>query len=89
MEEVFQNIIKERLYLETGIQFQKFNTIYQLYSLKKTQSEVLEKAKTFLMIPDYLHYLLSGISANEYTNASSTQLLNAFTKNGTKRFSIH
>lgn len=80
MEEVFQKIMKERLYLETGIQFQKFNTIYQLYSLKKTQPEVLEKAKTFLMIPDYLHYLLSGISANEYTNASSTQLLNAFTK---------
>lgn len=80
MEEVFQKIMKERLYLETGIQFQKFNTIYQLYSLKKTNPEVLEKAKTFLMIPDYLHYLLSGIPANEYTNASSTQLLNAFTK---------
>lgn len=80
MEEVFQKIMKERLYLETGIQFQKFNTIYQLYSLKKTKPEVLEKAKTFLMIPDYLHYLLSGIPANEYTNASSTQLLNAFTK---------
>ncbi|WP_312099337.1 rhamnulokinase [Niallia sp.] len=80
MEEVFQKIMKERLYLETGIQFQKFNTIYQLYALKKTQPEVLEKAKTFLMIPDYLHYLLSGIPANEYTNASSTQLLNAFTK---------
>jgi rhamnulokinase len=80
MEEVFQKIMKERLYLETGIQFQKFNTIYQLYSLKKTKPEVLEKANTFLMIPDYLHYLLSGIPANEYTNASSTQLLNAFTK---------
>lgn len=80
MEEVFQKIIKERLYLETGIQFQKFNTIYQLYSLKKAQPDVFEQAKTFLMIPDYLHYLLSGIAANEYTNASSTQLLNAFTK---------
>lgn len=80
MEEVFQKIMKERLYLETGIQFQKFNTIYQLYSLKKTQPEVFAQAKTFLMIPDYLHYLLSGIAVNEYTNATSTQLLNAFTK---------
>ncbi|WP_251551469.1 rhamnulokinase [Neobacillus muris] len=80
MEEVFQIISKERLYLETGIQFQKFNTIYQLYSIKKNHPEILEKAKTFLMIPDYLNYLLTGKKANEYTNATSTQLVNAFTK---------
>ncbi|MDQ0257033.1 rhamnulokinase [Evansella vedderi] len=80
MEEVFQTISKERLYLETGIQFQKFNTIYQLYSIKKNNPEILEKAKTFLMIPDYLNYLLTGVKANEYTNATSTQLVNAFTK---------
>ncbi|RKL66864.1 rhamnulokinase [Salipaludibacillus neizhouensis] len=80
MEEVFEIISKERLYLETGIQFQKFNTIYQLYSLKKNDPEVLKKAKTFLMIPDYLNFLLTGIKSNEYTNATSTQLVNAFTK---------
>src|SRR5699024_11185076 len=81
MEEVFQLISKERLYLETGIQFQKFNTIYQLYYLKKHHPEILNKAKSFLMIPDYLNYLLTGKKANEYTNATSTQLVNAFTKN--------
>lgn len=80
MEEVFEMISKERLYLETGIQFQKFNTIYQLYSLKKNYPEILKKAKTFLMIPDYLNFLLTGIKSNEYTNATSTQLVNAFTK---------
>lgn len=80
MEEVFSIISKERLYLETGIQFQKFNTIYQLYYLKKTYPEVLAKAKTFLMIPDYLNFLLTGKKVNEYTNATSTQLVNAFTK---------
>lgn len=80
MEEVFSVISKERLYLETGIQFQKFNTIYQLYYLKKTSPEILEKAKTFLMIPDYLHFLLTGKKVNEYTNATTTQLVNAFTK---------
>ncbi|MDT8860161.1 rhamnulokinase [Alkalihalobacillus sp. MEB130] len=80
MEEVSDILMKERLYLETGIQFQKFNTIYQLYSLKKHSPEVLAKAKSFLMIPDYLHYLLTGVKANEYTNATSTQLINAFTK---------
>ncbi|ALX49016.1 rhamnulokinase [Lentibacillus amyloliquefaciens] len=80
MEEVFQQISKERLYLETGIQFQKFNTIYQLYYLKKNHPEILDKAKSFLMIPDYLNYLLTGNKTNEYTNATSTQLVNAFTK---------
>ncbi|MCC3355859.1 rhamnulokinase [Bacillus sp. REN16] len=80
MEEVFELFSKERLYLETGIQFLKFNTIYQLYSIKKNNPEILDKAKSFLMIPDYFNYLLTGKKANEYTNATSTQLVNAFTK---------
>jgi len=80
MEQVFEKIMKERLYLETGIQFQKFNTIYQLYAIKLKTPEILDKAKSFLMIPDYFNYLLTGKKANEYTNATSTQLVNAFTK---------
>ncbi|MEH7545853.1 rhamnulokinase [Neobacillus vireti] len=80
MEQVFEKIMKERLYLETGIQFQKFNTIYQLYSIKQNAPEILDQAKSFLMIPDYFNYLLTGKKANEYTNATSTQLVNAFTK---------
>ncbi|RAS77994.1 rhamnulokinase [Priestia endophytica] len=80
MDEVFKTIMKERLYLETGIQFQKFNTIYQLYSLKQNNPEILDKAASFLMVPDYFNYLLTGKKANEYTNATSTQLVNAFTK---------
>ncbi|MFY0762341.1 rhamnulokinase [Metabacillus dongyingensis] len=80
MEEVFNIIPKEKLYLETGIQFQKFNTIYQLYALKTSSPEVLEKATAFLMIPEYFNFLLTGKKANEYTNATSTQLVNAFTK---------
>lgn len=80
MEQVFEKIMKERLYLETGIQFQKFNTIYQLYSIKQQSPKILDQAKSFLMIPDYFNYLLTGKKANEYTNATSTQLVNAFTK---------
>lgn len=80
MEEVFKLIPKEELYSGTGIQFQKFNTIYQLFSIKKRNPEILERAKTFLMIPDYLNFLLTGKKANEYTNATSTQLVNAVTK---------
>ncbi|MDN4526649.1 rhamnulokinase [Fictibacillus fluitans] len=80
MEKVFEIFSKERLYLETGIQFQKFNTIYQLYSLQQNCPEVLKKAESFLLIPEYFNFLLAGVKASEYTNASSTQLVNAFTK---------
>ncbi|NRY61395.1 rhamnulokinase [Clostridium beijerinckii] len=78
MEEAFKIIPKDMMYLYTGIQFQRFNTVYQLLSIKKNNPEVLDKAKTFLMIPDYLNFLLTGKKINEYTNASSTQLVNSF-----------
>ncbi len=78
MEEAFKVIPQDMLYLYTGIQFQRFNTVYQLLSIKKNNPEILDKAKTFLMIPDYLNFLLTGKKANEYTNATSTQLVNSF-----------
>lgn len=80
MEEVFKIISKDMLYLYTGIQFQRFNTIYQLMAIKKKNPENLKKAKTFLMIPDYFNFLLTGKKVNEYTNATSTQLVNSFDK---------
>jgi rhamnulokinase len=70
----------QECYARTGIQYQKFNTIYQLMAVKRDHPEYLEKAKTFLMIPDYLNFVLTGVKANEYTNASTTGLLNAGTK---------
>lgn len=78
MEEVFKDIPPDMLYLYTGIQFQRFNTIYQLLAIKKKKPEILEKAKTFLMVPDYLHFMLTGEKVNEYTNATTTQLVNSF-----------
>ena len=65
------------LYNKTGIQFQKFNTFYQLKSEKE---ETLKKVKSFLMIPDYFHYLLTGKKVNEYTNMTTTQLVDYKTK---------
>ena len=74
-EEVYRIIPEDELYGRTGIQKQIFNTIYQLMAVKKQNPEQLEQAKTFLMIPDYFHFLLSGVKAVEYTNASTTQLV--------------
>ena len=68
------------LYARTGIQYQPFNTIYQLAALKKEHPEQLAAARTFLMVPDYLNYRLSGVAANEYTNASTTALVGAKSK---------
>ncbi|MCD8369544.1 MAG: rhamnulokinase, partial [Clostridiales bacterium] len=67
----------EELYARTGIQKQVFNTIYQLTAQKQEHPEQLGRAKSFLMIPDYFHFLLTGVKKQEYTNATSTNLVNA------------
>lgn len=76
--EVAQITSQQDLYSKTGIQKQNFNTIYQLYCDKK--SGKLDNAEYFLMIPDYLSFKLTGIIKNEYTNATTTNLVNAQTK---------
>ena len=68
----------ETLYERTGSQFQIYNTIYQLYTDKL--SGKLEKAERFLMMPDFFNYLLTGVMKNEFTNASTTGLLSAKTR---------
>lgn len=78
-EEVYKIICEKELYKRTGIQKQIFNTIYQLMATKKKHPEHLEKAKTFLMLPDYFQFLLTGEKVSEYTNATSTQLVEAKT----------
>ena len=66
------------LYARTGIQFQSFNTIYQLYADKLAGR--LEGATGWLMMPVYLMWRLCGGKAHEYTNASTTGLVNAVTR---------
>ncbi len=65
------------LYARTGIQFQPFNTIYQLYADKMAGR--LDGAEEFLMLPEYLLYKLTGKKVSEYTNATSTGLVSAKT----------
>ncbi len=79
-EEVYKLIPEDELYARTGIQKAIFNTIYQLMALKCKHPEYLERAKTLLMVPDYFHYLLSGVAATEYTIATTGQLIEPDTK---------
>ncbi len=76
-EEIFADCPREELYQRTGIQMAEFNTLCQLAAQKRDQPELLERAALFLMIPDYLNYRLTGVAAQEYTNAATTQLLRA------------
>ncbi len=79
-EKVYETISLPELYHRTGIQKQMFNSIYQLMALKQKKPQELEKARTFLMIPDYFHFLLCGEKCVEYTNATTTQLVSPVTK---------
>ncbi len=78
-ESVYERISAERLYERTGIQKQPFNTIYQLMACSMQEPELFGRARTLLMIPDYFHFLLTGVKVQEYTNATTTQLVNAKT----------
>ena len=73
--ELEEIISPDVLYSKTGIQKQKFNTIYQL--LCDNKNGRLNKAENFMMIPAYLSYCLCGVMANEYTNATTTGFVNA------------
>lgn len=77
---VSEVIPPEALYARTGIQYQPFNTIYQLAALREEHPEQLENAQWFLMIPEYLAFRLTGHKRNEYTNATSTNLVSADAK---------
>ena len=63
-EKVFARIPAEELYARTGTQFMLLNTIYQLQALQLQHPEQLESAKTFLFMPEYLNYLLTGVKMN-------------------------
>ena len=78
--QVYAGISRRELYARTGIQKTSFNTIYQLMADKLQGGSRLSEAESLLMVPDYLHFLLTGVKKQEYTNATSTQLVNAAEK---------
>lgn len=72
MEEAFGRVSREEIYGRTGVQFIRFNTIYQLLTTRG--SPLLDAAETFLLIPDLVNYWLTGEKSCEFTNATTTQL---------------
>ena len=81
MDRLVEGVIPpDELYAQTGIQKQIFNTIYQLIALKQEYPGQLVQAESLLMIPDYFNFRLTGVKRQEYTNATSTNLVNAGNK---------
>ncbi len=79
-EEFFRLINQRQIYDTTGIQFLNFNTLFQMYACSSEQYEPFLKADTYLFMPDYFSYLLTGRKVCEYTILSTSQLLNPRTK---------
>lgn len=79
-EEVFKIIPEEKLYERTGILKAIYNTIYQLMAIKTKNPADMEKASAMLMMPDYFHYKLSGEKVQEYSEATTSQLVNPHTR---------
>ena len=80
MQDVFRKVAKEEIYSATGIQFMPINTLYQLYAAVRDTPALLKAAERLVMIPDLVHYWLTGNAVCEFTNATTTQLVNPATR---------
>lgn len=76
MDRAIAQLGREKIFAQTGLQFMPINTLYQLMALKAQHSPWLDAAESFLMMPDLFHWLLTGVKANEVTNATTTQFFN-------------
>jgi len=79
-EQLMQHMPREEIYRRSGIQFLKFNTLYQIRALLDAKPEWLGQVQHLLLIPDYLHYRLTGELSCEFTNASTSQMVNAHSR---------
>lgn len=79
-DRLFEKVPRSEVFRRTGIQIIQINTLYQLFSMVEEQSPQLEIARTMLTIPDLFNYWMTGTKVCEYTNATTTQMLN--TANG-------
>ncbi len=75
----WQKVGEQELYERTGIAMQPFNTLYQLLALRESDPALLEAADRLLMVPSYFNYRLTGVMENEYTMASTSQMVRADT----------
>lgn len=80
LAQVFARLPREEIFHQTGVQFMRFNSLFQLLALQRDRSPVLEAARTLLFMPDLLHFWLTGNKSNEFTIASTSQFYDPVAK---------
>ncbi len=71
---------KTQLFYDTGILCDKINSLYMLSGMKKLFPQIIKNAERCLMIPDILNYFMTGEMVNEPSELSTTQLMDARTR---------
>jgi rhamnulokinase len=84
MDEFFKLVPRKKVYELTGIQFMQFNSLFQLFAMKRANSSALNAATDLLFIPDLLNYLFTGVKKSEFTFATTSQMFNPKTRNWDK-----
>jgi rhamnulokinase len=74
LEEGFARVPRAEVFRQTGLQFMRFNTLFQLLALQRDRSPLLDAAETLLFMPDLFHYFFTGVKVNEFTDATTSQL---------------
>lgn len=80
MDEAFRRVPQQEIFRRTGLQFMRFNSLFQLLALQRDRSPLLEVAESLLFMPDLFHYFFTGIKVNEFTDASTSQMLDPHTR---------
>src|SRR5262249_49108598 len=74
MEQAFARVPRQEVFRQTGLQFMRFNTLFQLLALQRDRSPLLDVAETLLFMPDLFHFFFTGVKVNEFTDASTSQM---------------
>ena len=74
MDAAFARVPKQEIFRQTGIQFMRFNSLFQLLALQRDRSPLLDLAEGLLFIPDLFHFFFTGVKANEFTNTTTSQM---------------
>jgi rhamnulokinase len=80
MEAAFARVPRPEVFRQTGLQFMRFNTLFQLLALQRDRSPLLDVAENLLFMPDLFHFYFTGIKVNEFTDASTSQLIDPHTR---------
>src|SRR5438445_2613631 len=80
LETAFARVPRTEIFRQTGIQFMRFNTLFQLLALQRDRSPLLDLAETLLFMPDLFNFFFTGIKVNEFTDASTSQMYDPTTR---------